>query len=231
MDTADQGIERGKAEHPRQRSRRRASVSGAQTRQALIDAARPLFVRDGFKAASIRAIADEAGVNSALIGYHFGSKEELFVAVYKAAAEPVNTERLRLFAKLEARGRFTASDVVEAWVRPMIVGRQAESGFAVADLALVINVGDPERYDRLASETFEEVNEKFLALMQECIPHVPRSTLVWRLHFLIGAILTVARQRRVAILRLSRGECDPGDREKMLAELVNFAAAGFESPD
>lgn len=52
------------------------------TRLALIQAATRVFARDGFHAASTRTLALEAGVNQALISYHFGNKEGLYLAVF-----------------------------------------------------------------------------------------------------------------------------------------------------
>jgi AcrR family transcriptional regulator len=50
----------------------------AATRQALLDAARQLFASAGYDATTVRAIADRAGVNQALLFRYFGSKEGLF---------------------------------------------------------------------------------------------------------------------------------------------------------
>lgn len=55
---------------------------GDATRDALVAAALQIFARDGYHAASTRAIAELAGVNQALIGYHFGGKENLYLAVF-----------------------------------------------------------------------------------------------------------------------------------------------------
>jgi len=60
---------------------------GAQTREALIEAAIDVFGRDGFNAASTRSIAKLAGVNQALIGYHFGGKEALYLAAFESVAD------------------------------------------------------------------------------------------------------------------------------------------------
>jgi TetR/AcrR family transcriptional regulator, regulator of cefoperazone and chloramphenicol sensitivity len=60
-----------------------ASPRGDATRSALIGAAMTVFGRDGFHAASTRAIAELAGVRQALIGYHFRNKEGLYLAVFE----------------------------------------------------------------------------------------------------------------------------------------------------
>jgi AcrR family transcriptional regulator len=54
--------------------------TGQQNRQRIIDAARERFMRDGYDGATVRAIADDAGVDVAMVYYFFGSKEGLFTA-------------------------------------------------------------------------------------------------------------------------------------------------------
>ncbi|MEX0503790.1 TetR family transcriptional regulator [Alphaproteobacteria bacterium LSUCC0719] len=52
----------------------------ASTADAILMAARTLFSDHGYDGTGLRAIADLAGVNVALIGRYFGSKEGLFLA-------------------------------------------------------------------------------------------------------------------------------------------------------
>lgn len=59
---------------------------GKETREALVLAALEVFGRDGFEAASTRAIADKAGANQALINYHFKGKQGLYLAVFEYIA-------------------------------------------------------------------------------------------------------------------------------------------------
>jgi TetR/AcrR family transcriptional regulator, regulator of cefoperazone and chloramphenicol sensitivity len=54
--------------------------------KALIEAALALFGRKGFDATSTRELAAAAGVNVALIAYHFGGKDGLRVAVVAEVA-------------------------------------------------------------------------------------------------------------------------------------------------
>lgn len=48
------------------------------TKAQIAEAARVLFTRHGYKTTTVRAIAAAAGVDQALISYHFGSKQGLF---------------------------------------------------------------------------------------------------------------------------------------------------------
>jgi TetR/AcrR family transcriptional regulator, regulator of cefoperazone and chloramphenicol sensitivity len=74
---------------------------GDTTREALIAAAIQVFGRDGFDAASTRAIAETAGVNQALIGYHFGGKPGLYLAALKFIADRVTRRMGPLVAAIE----------------------------------------------------------------------------------------------------------------------------------
>ncbi|HEU4718546.1 MAG TPA: TetR family transcriptional regulator [Bacteroidia bacterium] len=47
----------------------------------LLDIAEELFSENGFDATSVRALAERAGMNVAMVSYYFGSKEKLFEAV------------------------------------------------------------------------------------------------------------------------------------------------------
>ena len=51
------------------------------TEEKIIDAARTIFVKKGMDGARMQEIADEAGINKALLHYYFRSKEKLFDAI------------------------------------------------------------------------------------------------------------------------------------------------------
>lgn len=68
------------------RSRATGQTRSDATRAALITAATDVFARSGFEAVGTREIATAAGVHPALIGYHFGGKEGLYLAVFEHMA-------------------------------------------------------------------------------------------------------------------------------------------------
>ncbi|WP_406664201.1 CerR family C-terminal domain-containing protein [Gallaecimonas sp. GXIMD1310] len=74
---------------------------GDATRQALIATATDVFAHSGYDGVSTRAIARAAGINQALISYHFGSKEGLYLAVFEAIAEALNEKISPLASSME----------------------------------------------------------------------------------------------------------------------------------
>lgn len=69
--------------------RRGRRPGGTDTREALLNAAREVFIEQGFDGATVRAIAGRAGVDAAMVNHWFGGKEGLFgEAVLKLPFNP-----------------------------------------------------------------------------------------------------------------------------------------------
>ena len=53
------------------------------TEQKILDAARKVFIAKGMAGARMQDIADEAGINKAMLHYYFRNKEKLFETIFK----------------------------------------------------------------------------------------------------------------------------------------------------
>lgn len=54
----------------------------ANTEERILDAARSVFLRKGMMGARMQEVADEAGINKALLHYYFRNKQQLFEQVF-----------------------------------------------------------------------------------------------------------------------------------------------------
>ena len=80
--------------------------------------ARRRFFADGYEGVSLRSIAAEAGVDVALIGYHFGSKKGLFGAALALGANPAELLARELDGPLNSLPERIVNTVVAAWEQP-----------------------------------------------------------------------------------------------------------------
>jgi AcrR family transcriptional regulator len=70
---------------PRPARREPTDAPLGDTRSRILDAAFRRLAAEGYAALSVREIAKDAGVNHALINYHFGTKDQLVIEVLDAA--------------------------------------------------------------------------------------------------------------------------------------------------
>jgi len=60
-------------------------ISLASTESKILEAAKKVFIVNGFDGTSMQQIANEAGINKSLLHYYFRTKEKLFAAVFSYA--------------------------------------------------------------------------------------------------------------------------------------------------
>jgi AcrR family transcriptional regulator len=95
------------------RTGRRPGVSG--TREAILDAARQVFARQGYQGATIRGVAELAGVDPALVHHYFGTKQGLFVAAVQLPVNPVERLSAVLADDPELVGERMAGVFLSVW--------------------------------------------------------------------------------------------------------------------
>jgi len=167
----------------------------AKTRQLLLHAARQRFAYDGYAATTVRDIADDAGVNVALISRYFESKEGLFAACLTDAVDE--------FRRTE--GKTSLSDIPQAIARRTVGSSCAEERQNAA--------GDPGRLLLLlllrssGDERAEQTRLGFLRSFSERLA----SAAGWRTEdpdgdrLLLRAQVVLATSIGIALLRSAPG--------------------------
>lgn len=223
--------------HTRPRSGTRSGdgrkADTALTRTKLLDAAAQLFADKGFQAVSIREIALAAGVNSALVNYHFGSKQALFEEIIRIyTADHVADRMARLAQEKRLRGRLDLEDILEIYLAPLIEpSGYTDSKGILARLHAVMIAEQMEVFDQIAARAFTAVNVTFLDELERCLPHLTRQAISWRLFAIIGAMLYFdIRPAPPGLRAISGGACDPTDRAELRRNLMGFFVAGMRAP-
>src|ERR1700726_1027077 len=201
-------------------------------KERILDAAERLFARHGFYGISVRDITEEAGVDVALVNYHFGSKRELFAAVFQRRAEMLNPERL---ARLEEVRRAalpgvpTLEDIVNSFTYPLLE-RSARGGPGWKSyFALIAQVNNsPEWGPVLMTQYFDPLVERLIAALREALPDCPLREIYWGYQFLTGA-LTITFAETGRIDKLSGGLCNSSDLDSVHERLPPYVAAGFRA--
>ncbi|WP_374533852.1 TetR family transcriptional regulator [Phenylobacterium sp.] len=210
---------------------RRRKGEGLDLRRAILDAAEQLFSAHGFYGVTTRQVAAEAGVDTALIHYYFGSKRGLFDAVFARRAEILNIERSAALSAYEAAnaGALSARGVIAAFIDPLV--ERALSGEAgwknyFRLVALVNNT--PAWGGETMHRFFDPVVRQFIDTLQRALPDAELRDLYWGYQFLTGSMM-LALSETGRIDQLSEGLCRSNDLEAARIRLFDYCAAGFEA--
>jgi AcrR family transcriptional regulator len=200
------------------------------TRERILRTGERLFAERGFNGVSIRELAAAAQVNIASVGYHFSNKEGLLSEVYRRHCEPMIEERLRgLKASSKLRGKARIAAIIEAFIRPALQQVKAEDGETFIRMRAVLSGENSELLEKLVAENFDQSSTAFIDMLCECLPHLSRTDVCWRFHFLLGTIYyTAAGPHRISAF--SNGRCDPSNAEDVIKELVPFMTRAFQAP-
>jgi AcrR family transcriptional regulator len=201
-------------------------------REAILCAAEELFATNGFNAVSIRDIAQAAGANPGSVTYHFRTKDGLLLEIYRRHCGPMNRRRSELLAAAtrvrDLQDRLEA--IVRAYVLPAFSSGSdlAGGGARFTRLRAVMSAEGNEVARRIIAQTFDDTSHAFIDAIHQSLPHIPRTEIVWRSHFLLGALYyTLVTPERVS--RLSRGSADGTDAGNAIEQLVHATVASLQA--
>jgi TetR/AcrR family transcriptional regulator, regulator of cefoperazone and chloramphenicol sensitivity len=140
-------------------------IDGQESRHKLLIAAAEIFAKKGFRETTNADICEKAGVNTAAVNYHFGSKEDLYIEAWKYSYETS-------VKKYPLDGRISPNATVEE----RLYGRI---------LAFMHRIADPETHDveiihkemanptglltEVIKEVIEPAEEEFGTIFQELL--------------------------------------------------------------
>jgi AcrR family transcriptional regulator len=198
---------------------------------AILNAAERVFGEHGYAGASMRNIAEEAGVAQALVHYHYANKDKLYEAVFERRSSAINQHRGKLLDALFASERTaTIEDVLTIAFTPL---SKIFHGEDPANLALYIqlvasvSLGSDERSRRIRETYYDPIAERFIDALHTVMPGISREHATWAYLFSVGA-----RQQAHALNGRAARLGAPARTSKSTShyeQLVKFAAAGIRA--
>lgn len=169
-----------------------AEVRTVDTRERILDAAERLFMAHGYEGTSMRQITGEAAVNLAAVNYHFGSKESLMQEVFRRRLDWLNDERMRVLNEMEhvaGDKPLKPSQIVDGFFGTLLRMATDDQRGGMTFLRLLgRTLTDPSEFIRtfLAHE-YANVMDSYKEALFKALPDVPKTEIVWRFHFMLGA--------------------------------------------
>ncbi len=137
-------------------------VKNISTESQILDAARKVFLEKGMAAARMQEIADEAGINKALLHYYFRSKEKLFDRIFGEVIEKISDGLQSVFEEEKPiLDRLKA--VVDIYIDVLLENRYLPL-FVLNELN-----HNPEKFTELFKKHIAIHMEKFFTEIQEAV--------------------------------------------------------------
>src|SRR4051794_40119608 len=199
----------------------------------LLDAASRLYAERGVFNVSMAEIVREAGQrNPSAILYHFGSRDQVLLALLEPHVRVIRERRLELLAVAQATPPDDMRTPIEALVRPVteLAGRGWRER---AYLQIGLELADhPEHFSPVIAHLINETGsrEVFDLLAERC-PSLPRDIWESRLVICSGFVGRAAAER-------ARGTADPGgarthlplDDDAFVSNLIDMYLGALTAP-
>lgn len=213
------------------RNGRSVARRGDTTRLSILNAAERCFGESGFDGVSLRTITDVAGVDLALVNYHFGSKENLLHEVIARRARLVHEDRVEALelARQKAGTQSPSIEaIVTAFLEPLL--RRLATGDAGWRHygSLISQLDVLPKFVALASDVLDPTALHFINALRLALPDVTERSIYWGYMFLLGSMVQVISATG-RIEQLSRGLCRSDDIDGALRELIPFVSGGLRA--
>ena len=202
----------------------------ASTPEKILQAAERLFSERGIDGVSLREITSAAGVNSASVHYHFGSKNAVLEELFARRAHPIVAQREEMLAQLtlDPHGRPVLEDVLRAFLQPALDLLNSPDGvtFTLLRARMVLERGDVKH--QVMARTFDRTNQTALKMLAKALPELALKDLYWRFHFMLGTMVyTMAQPGRIE--SVTKGQINTSDTKAALEQLIRYTAAGYRA--
>ncbi|WP_165497159.1 TetR family transcriptional regulator [Rhodococcus sp. ABRD24] len=197
-------------------------------RSRISRAAEHLFSERAYEAVSIRDIAADAGVNSALIRYYFGTKDELYRALFTDRYQVISAERMAGLTAvpdgLPARESLRA--IIRAWIAPVarLACREGDANFLML-LARDLLRRDDEMHSGFREE-LDTMALECIAALKNCAADATESQVITAYTWFVSLAVNATANRRRAARLTSSGRPEPIDETEYVDSLVAFVTPG-----
>jgi len=199
------------------------------TRDRILGSAERLFAQYGYDGVSIRQIGAAACAQIALINYHFGTKDQLYRAVFERRINPVSgRRRAALATALAEQPTPSLRAVLDALARPWIELRGTPEGRDYTRL-IAREVNDPREAERgIVADFLDPIARDFIAAIERALPAHATADIHWAYLSFMGTLLVVlANPERV--MRLSGALFEGQSDDAVIDRLIGFVERALRS--
>ncbi|MCB1584096.1 MAG: TetR/AcrR family transcriptional regulator [Xanthomonadales bacterium] len=163
------------------------------TKERILNSTENLIAEHGFAELSIRKISQQAHTNLAAINYHFGNKQQLIEHVLERRLNNLFQVREKMLHDLNQGNSAMACNleqVLHAFIAPALymINDRHQGGRVFMKVLARAYAEQSESLHHLLSTRYTPIIKEFAEAIHLACPELPRETIFWRFHFIIGAL-------------------------------------------
>lgn len=200
------------------------------TKERLLIEAERLFAEKGFEAVGVREITAAAETNTAAINYHFGSKQNLYMEVFRQRWIPRATQNFHMILELQQETDFTIEHVIETFIRCFVEGPLSDHSERTIHSRLIHKELDTptEAYEMVVKEVMAPFYEILISLIQRAMPGTSREKALFNCMSIFGQMVFFSHVLPV-IERVLGPESMEDSFPKIFKHIYQFSVSGFKA--
>ncbi len=197
---------------------------------AILDAAEALFAHMGFHGTSMRAVAKEAGVELALVQYHFGKKTDLFEHTIARRANLLSEKRAERLDEAErdaSPGNPSLEAIVACFIEPVFELRLTGTEGWRNYVKLIAQMTALQEWKDVTSRYFDPTAHRMALLLRRALPEADSSDVYFAYELMVSTMITTFSDagRFESVMKKRKPGKDTHAREVIIA----FCVAGISA--
>lgn len=208
-------------------------TSHDSTRERILSEAEDLFAQKGYRAVSVREITKAAQSNLAAVNYHFGSKKNLYIEVFRSRWIPRAKSIHACFDAIVAgQDRPSPAGEVEALARAFMEGPLTEEERFRHTQLMTREISQPTEAFALVSQEIIQPFFKNLAVRLRPFMHpgVENEDLLLNILCIFGMVLYF-NFARAAVSGVTGHEYDAEFKARLRRQIIDFSLGGLRLKD
>ncbi len=198
------------------------------TRERLLDEAEKLFAEKGFAAVSVREITTAAGAHLSAVNYHFGSKKQLYLAVFEKRWVPRARRLMSRLEELADQDTKSVEDMVRALAESFMLGFESEEERTRHHLLIHREISQPtEALKMISDQVTKPAFQRLAKLLKPCLSSAQSEEELFLYIFSVFSQVLFFSFGRSMVSRLTGREYDPAFRRQVAEHITRFSLYGL----
>lgn len=200
------------------------------TKERILNSTERLIAEHGFAELSIRKISLQAHTNLAAINYHFGNKEQLINQMLERRLNNLFEVRMKMLHELnqgDEKMTCNLKQILHAFIAPALymINDEHQGGKVFMKVLARAYAEQSDSLHDLLAKRYTPIIKEFAEAIQLASPDLPKDTVFWRFHFIIGALTYAMADFGASSMAKQMPENEYFN--KSVEELIQFAEASL----